>query len=155
MIQNRGMKIPMMNMTQCPLRIVMIPKVTSRMKYRTPPITNSISILPVAVAGHPHPICRAYFAAPQANPEKKRAHDRRYSEKKRAKDPRGYRERKRAQDRRYRERKLQNPEYREGRRAREPPPLGSESEPDSRRAPPTLSRSGSGWRDNTTPWIAC
>jgi hypothetical protein len=51
------------------------------------------------------------------HPEKKRAHDRRYRERKLAQNPQGYRERKRAQDRRYRERKRQNPEYRERRRA--------------------------------------
>jgi hypothetical protein len=33
--------------------------VTSRMKYRMPPITNSMSILPIVVAGRRHPIGRA------------------------------------------------------------------------------------------------
>ena len=34
-----------MNITQWPLRIVMIPSVTSRTKYRIPPITNSTRFL--------------------------------------------------------------------------------------------------------------
>jgi hypothetical protein len=36
MIQKRGMKIPMMNMIQCPFRIDMIPRVISRITYRRP-----------------------------------------------------------------------------------------------------------------------
>jgi hypothetical protein len=58
-----------------------------------------------------------HLAWNRANRAKKRAHDRRYREKKRAKDPQGYRERKRVQDRRYRERKCEDAEYRERRRA--------------------------------------
>src|SRR3954447_16996063 len=41
-IQKSGMKIPTTNMTQWPFRIVMIPSVTSRTKYKIPPMTNSM-----------------------------------------------------------------------------------------------------------------
>jgi hypothetical protein len=36
MIQKSGMKIPMMNMIQCPFRIDMIPRVINRITYRRP-----------------------------------------------------------------------------------------------------------------------
>jgi hypothetical protein len=57
----------------------------------------------------------------KGNPQKKRAHDRRYREKNQAQDPQGYRQRKRAQDQRYRERK----------RARlcDPPPEATAAQP--------------------------
>jgi hypothetical protein len=44
MIQNRGMKSPRMNMTQCPFRIVRIPRVNSKTKYKIPPPIQNHSI---------------------------------------------------------------------------------------------------------------
>jgi hypothetical protein len=44
MIQNRGRKIPRMNITQCPFRIVRIPSVASSTKYKIPPPMNNHSI---------------------------------------------------------------------------------------------------------------
>jgi hypothetical protein len=44
MIQKRGIKIPRMNMTQCPFRIVKTPSVKSNTRYKIPPPIQNHSI---------------------------------------------------------------------------------------------------------------
>jgi hypothetical protein len=49
MIQNKGRKMPMMNMTQWPFLIDMTPRVIMRIKYKRPkppPIAYHIELLP-------------------------------------------------------------------------------------------------------------
>jgi hypothetical protein len=52
MSQNKGRKMPMMNMTQWPFLIVMTPRVINRTRYRMmpPPIQISTANLPFVLA---------------------------------------------------------------------------------------------------------